>query len=67
MYTANVGESENRHKADTWNSASAGKGGNTADSMDKNNVCRGTSSDGHQANDFYLLITWSEKQIREEG
>ena len=37
--SANVGVSENRHKADTWNSASTSKDGNTADSMDKNDIC----------------------------
>ena len=75
--SANTGESEIWHKADTWNSASTADG-NTADSMDKNDICWGTSSDGYQDGhlsppvmdikmDIYLLRTWREKQIREKG
>lgn len=66
--SANVGESENTCKSDSGNFVFTSKGGSTADSTEKSNICGGKPKpcDGHQIN-IYLLRTWSQKRIREEG
>lgn len=64
--SASVGGSENRCKSDSENFVFTSKGGSTADSTEKSNICGGKPCDGYQIN-IYLLRTWSQKRIKEEG
>lgn len=64
--STSVGESENQCKSNTRNFVFTSKGGSTTDTTEESNRYGGNPSDGHQIT-IYLLRTWSDKNIREEG